>query len=175
MHRPVRIVIASALLQLAVSGLVSAQTSPPASSPTLAERVATLRKIDGYMPLYWDDAHGKLLLEISRFDQEFLYQISLASGVGSNPLGLDRGQLGTGAIVSFERVGPKVLLVESNYKFRALGGPAAEQHAVADSFATSVLWGFTVEAFDAGRVLVDATSFFLRDAHGVAARLRGAE
>ena len=72
----------------------------------------------------------------------------------------------------FERVGPKVLLVQPNYTFRALDAPDAEQRAVADSFATSVLWGFTIEAEDSARVLVDATAFFLRDAHGVADRLK---
>jgi len=124
------------------------------------------------MPLYWDAAKGKLYLEIARFDQELLYQGSLASGVGSNPIGLDRGQLGPTAIVKFERVGPKVLLVQPNYTFRALNAPDAEQRSVADSFATSVLWGFTVESEDNARVIVDATAFFLRDAHGVADRLK---
>ena len=75
-------------------------------------------------------------------------------------------------VVKFERVGPRVLLVQPNYTFRALDAPDAEQRAVADSFATSVLWGFTVEAEDSARVLVDATAFFLRDAHGVADRLK---
>ena len=75
----------------------------------------------------------------------------------------------------FDRVGPKVLLVEPDTRFRALGGSAAEQKAVADSFASSVLWSFKVEAETGGRLLVDATEFFLRDAHGVAARLRDAQ
>ena len=133
---------------------------------------AGTKKIDGFMPLYWDEKTGKLWLEISRFDEEFLYQISLPAGVGSNPIGLDRGQLGTGAVVMFERVGPRVLLVQSNYRFRALSNDKAEKRAVADSFARSVLWGFRVEATQGNRVLVDATPFLLRDAHGVGEKLR---
>ena len=110
---------------------------------------------------------GRLYLEISRFDQELLYQTSLPAGLGSNPIGLDRGQLGATAVVTFQRVGPKVLLTQANYRFRALSEDAAERQAVADSFARSVLWGFKVEAAEDGRVLVDATDFLLRDAHGV--------
>jgi hypothetical protein len=131
-----------------------------------------LQKLDGYFPLYWDAEEGKLLLEISRFDSEFLYQVSLPTGLGSNPLGLDRGQLGDTHVVRFERAGPKVLLVEPNQRYRAITTDAAERRTVEDSFARSVLWGFRVEAAEGARVLVDATAFFLRDAHGVVDRLR---
>ncbi len=164
-------------LTVAVSLSVATGAFARQAGPTTPEKGASawgaaLQRIDGYMPLYWDAAKGKVYLEIARLDQELLYQVSLASGVGSNPIGLDRGQLGPTAIVKFERVGPKVLLVQPNYTFRALDAPDAEQRSVADSFATSVLWGFTVESEDSGRVVVDATAFFLRDAHGVADRLK---
>jgi len=141
---------------------------------TLAGRVAGMEKLDGYFPLYWDGATGKMFLEIGRWRTEFLYQVSLPTGVGSNPLGLDRGQLGGTHVVVFERVGPKVLMIEQNYRYRALSSDAAERRAVDESFARSILWGFKVEAADADRVLVDATAFFLRDAHGVMDRLRQA-
>ena len=131
-----------------------------------------LQKLDGYFPLYWDAESGKLLMEISRFDAEFLYQVSLPTGVGSNPIGLDRGQLGDTRVVHFERAGPKVLLVEPTQRFRAVTRDAAERRAVEESFARSVIWGFRVEAASGARVLVDATPFFLRDAHGVIGRLR---
>lgn len=138
-------------------------------------KIAGLQKIEGFIPLYWDAKSGKMLMEISRFNTEFLYQVSLPAGVGSNPIGLDRGQLGRTFVVYFERVGPKVFLVQPNYRYRALSNDEAEQKAVADSFARSVIWGFKVEAETDGRVLVDATQFLMRDAHGVAERLRGAQ
>jgi hypothetical protein len=143
-----------------------------AQENTFNAKIAGLQKIDGYVPLYWDQSTGKMLMEISRFNTEFLYQISLQTGVGSNPIGLDRGQLGNTHIVSFERIGPKVLMIEPNYRYRAITSNAAERRAVEESFARSVLWGFKVEASDANRVLVDATAFFMRDAHGVIDRLR---
>lgn len=141
---------------------------------TIATRTAGLQKLDGYVPLYWDAATGKMFMEIARFDAEFLYQVSLPTGVGSNPIGLDRGQLGGSHVVRFERIGPKVLLVQSNYRYRALSPDPAERRAVEESFAQSVLWGFKVEALEGERVLVDATAFFLRDAHAVIDRLRQA-
>src|SRR5689334_18026122 len=166
-----RTLLLSMSLVLALAAHASAAQG--ASAPkTFSELTRGLQKLDGYFTLYYDDAEGKLLLEIPRFDTEFLYQVSLPTGVGSNPLGLDRGQLGGTHVVRFERAGPKVLLDESNYNFRALTDDALERRAVEESFARSVLWGFKVEASEGSRVLVDATNFFLRDAHGVADRLR---
>ena len=144
-----------------------------ATAQTITAKIAGLQKIDGYVPLYWDAANGKMWMEITRLNTELLYQTSLPAGIGSNPIGLDRGQLGSTYIVQFERVGPKVLMIQPNYRYRALSNDEAERRAVADSFARSVLWGFKVEASEGDKVLVDATSFFLRDAHSVAERLRG--
>jgi hypothetical protein len=149
-------------------------TTAPAALPRIADKVAGLRRIDGFMPLYWDEHSGKMWMEIGRFGVDMLYQVSLPAGVGSNAIGLDRGQMGDTAVVVFERVGPKVLMVQPNYRYRAMSGDAAERRAVEESFARSVLWGFTVEAAEGDRVLVDATAFFLRDAHGVIDRLRQA-
>ncbi|HEX8456139.1 MAG TPA: zinc-dependent metalloprotease [Pyrinomonadaceae bacterium] len=141
---------------------------------SIRARTRGLQKWDGYLPLYWDAEAGKLLLEIERFNTEFLYQVSLPTGIGSNPIGLDRGQLGSTNVVFFERTGPKVLLVRPNYRYRAITTNADERRAVEESFARSVLWGFKVEAVEDARVLVDATAFFMRDAHGVVETLRRA-
>jgi hypothetical protein len=141
------------------------------TSPTLESRTSTLQKIDGFIPLFWDAAAGRLLMQIGRFDEELILQSSLPAGVGSNPIGLDRGELSATHLVTFQRIGPKVLMVESNTRYRALTGDAAERRDVEDSFARSVLWGFKVEAVDANSVLVDATDFFLSDIHGVIRRL----
>jgi Met-zincin/Domain of unknown function (DUF5117) len=152
---------------------VSAADAPDSTAPrTFAELVARAKAMPGFFPLYWDEKTGKIWLEISRFDEDFLYYDSLPAGLGSNDIGLDRGQLGRERVVHFTRIGPKVLLMESNLGFRAAEGSAAEQRAVRDSFAQSVLGGFVVGFEDNGRVLVDATEFFLRDAHEVADTLK---
>jgi hypothetical protein len=148
------------------------QTATPAPIPTIAAKTASMQKLDGYVPLYWDAKAGKLWLEIARFDTEFLYVDSLPAGMGSNDIGLDRGQIGGQRIVRFERSGPKILLVQPNYRHRAMTSDAAERRATEESFAQSVLWGFEVGAEDGGSVLVDATSFFLRDAHHIPEALK---
>jgi len=157
-------------LLLTLSGCASnpAQTTP--ASPTTS--TAPGARLDGFLPLHWNEKEGKLLLEIPRLGQEMIYQVSLAAGIGSNPIGLDRGQLGDTYLIRFERVGPKVLMVQPNQRFRALGGPAGEQKAVEDSFAASILWSFKIDSETSSRVVVDATDFFLRDAHGVGRKLK---
>ena len=142
------------------------------SLPTIAEKTSSMRKLPGFFNLYWDDREGKLWLEIDKWDAEFLFLDSLQAGIGSNDIGLDRGQVGEGRVVKFDRVGPKVLLTQVNYDFRATTDNAAERRAVTDAFAQSVIWGFEAGALDGDRVLVDATAFYLRDAHHVSETLQ---
>src|SRR4026208_946126 len=134
---------------------------------TLSEKVAGMEKFPGFFPFYWDAKGGKIGLEIDKWNTEFLYVESLPAGIGSNDIGLDRGQLRDSYIVRFDRSGPRVLLVAPNYSFRATTNNRDERLAVKDAVAESTLWGFEVEADDSGRVLVDATDLFLRDAHQV--------
>ena len=129
----------------------------------------------GFMPVEWDASAGKLMLHINHIGDDFLYVVSLPAGVGSNPIGLDRGEEGGTHLVHFERLGPKVLLIESNTDFRALSNDPNERRAVEDSFARSVLWGFKVEKSEGDGIVVDATDFFLNDMHGVANRLRATQ
>jgi hypothetical protein len=134
---------------------------------TLSEKVAGMEKFPGFFPFYWDAKAGKVWLEIDKWNTEFLYVESLPAGIGSNDIGLDRGQLGSSAIVRFDRTGPRVLLVAPNYNFRAITNNPDERRAVKDAFAESTLWGFEVAAEEGNRVLVDATNFYLRDVHNV--------
>lgn len=161
-------------LLLLCSNLFAQRSAVQDSAQSIAKHTRAMTKLPGYFNLYWEEKSGKLWLEIARFNEEFLYQVSLASGVGSNPIGLDRGQLGGEHVVYFERVGPKILLVQPNYKFRALSDDPRERKTVRESFATSILWGFKIAAEENGKVLVDATDFFLRDAHGVIDQLKNA-
>src|SRR5258708_11250008 len=156
---------------------ISAQPRSAADgkTPTIAEKVAGMQRFPGYFPFYWDAKAGKIWLEIDKWNSEFLYVESLPAGIGSNDLGLDRGQLGQSHIVRFERTGPRILLIASNYGFRANSNDADERRAVKDAFAESTLWGFEVAAEEGGRALVDATAFYLRDAHGIPGTLQRAQ
>ena len=118
---------------------------------------------EGFVDIWWDDETGRMLVRVDELDTPFLYQSSLPRGIGSNDIGLDRGQLGDTKIVRFLRSGPKVLLVEDNLKYRANSDNADERQAIAESFARSVIWGFTDIDDDDESTIIDATAFFLRD------------
>ncbi|MEM8907267.1 MAG: DUF5117 domain-containing protein [Bacteroidota bacterium] len=150
--------------------LKEVEVSLPAN--TIEAKTAGMEKYPGFFNFWWDETTGKIWLEIDRFDTEFLYVNSLPAGVGSNDIGLDRGQLGDNRVVKFVRSGPKVLLVHVNYQYRAVSDNPAERASVEEAFAQSVLWGFSVVAQTDQRVLVDASKFLLRDAHQVAKRLQ---
>ena len=125
----------------------------------------------GFFNFSWDAREGRIWLEVSdRWEEEFLYVNSLSSGIGSNDIGLDRNQLGSNRIVKFVRSGPKLLLVEPNYRFRAESNNAKERLAVEEAFARSVIWGFKIEEKN-GRSIIDLTPFLLRDAQHVARTL----
>jgi Met-zincin/Domain of unknown function (DUF5117) len=154
---------------LALALLLAAASLP---AQTISSKTTGMTHLPGYLPLDWDAKAGKLYLEIPHLDTDILYTHSLPYGTGSNDLGLDRGQISEGELIRFQRTGPKVLLIEPNQRFRSTSTDPAEQLAIRQSFPESVLYGFKVEAEDpSGAVLVDATDFFLRDAHGVAETL----
>ena len=126
----------------------------------------------GFMDFYYDKAAGKVFLKIDEFSKEILYVNSLAAGVGSNDIGLDRGQLGAERVVKFERYGPKVLLLQPNQDYRAVSDNADEVQSVQEAFASSVLGGFNIAAESGNTVIIDITKFLLRDSHGIKQRLK---
>lgn len=126
----------------------------------------------GYFNYYYDNSNGKIYLDIDKLDAEFLYVSALSQGVGSNDIGLDRGQLGGGRVVTFKKVANKIFMMQPNEEYRALTNNIDEKNSVKEAFAKSVLFGFTIKETKNGHYLVEATDFFIRDAHQVANRLK---
>ncbi|WP_226648842.1 zinc-dependent metalloprotease [Microbulbifer variabilis] len=149
--------------------------STMARAENIAEYTADMRKYSGYHNFYWDEDSGRVLLQIDAFERELLLLTGLAQGLGSNPVGLDRNQVGESRLVKFQRVGNKVLLHQVNAYYRAESENLAERRAVEEAFASSVLWGFEVLAQNDGATLVDFTPFLLSDQHGIGDRLKQAE
>lgn len=148
---------------------------------TIAEKTKNMELKKGFYDYYWDNANGKVYLVVDKLNTPFLYVNSLPAGLGSNDIGLDRGQLGDSRIVYFNRVGKKLLLTQPNLDYRAVTNDTREQKAVDQSFAQSILFNFNIEAEEANtgeratnKILIDATSFFLRDAHGVVDKIKRA-
>jgi len=165
--------------------------------PSIADKTQGLERRDGLLVTYLDPRRGKLWLELpaaGKTDADenggsesagaggedraagevgrYLYTEGLAQGLGSNPVGLDRGGVGASRLVRLRRLGGRLLVEEINTRFRADSPQEAERRAVEESFATSVLWAGPLAAEDPdGRFLVDLTPFLVRDAHDVVASL----
>ena len=139
--------------------------------PNLSEFISDLDKKEGYLNFYWDDNKGKIYLEIKNLNQELIYINYLSAGIGSNDLGLDRGQIGGTRIIKFVKMGPKILMVQPNYKYRAISNNEEEIKSVEDAFAKSTLWGFQIVASDKNKYLIDISVFVIRDSHRISQRL----
>lgn len=146
--------------------------SEPTPKPTVASFTSKMTRIDGFFDFFSDEKQGKIYLLIENLGQEFLYVNSLAAGVGSNDIGLDRGQLGNERVVKFERHGNKVLMMQPNQGYRAVSDNNDEVKSVAEAFASSAIGGFTIKMEDGENLLIDITDFLLRDSHGVSQRLK---
>ena len=131
----------------------------------------SVSKYEGYFTFYYVENEDKIYLEIQKLDSEFLYVHALSEGLGSNDIGIDRGQLGNGVVVKFKKAGNKILLIQPNQKYRAITENEDERKSIEEAFAKSVLHGFKIIETNENTYLVDATAFFMRDAHGVTSTL----
>lgn len=131
----------------------------------------------GFFSFYLDERTGKVFLEIENFEKEFLFQSALPHGVGSNDIGLDRGQLGDTRLVRFEKVGEKVFLRQLNTYYRANSDNVLEKQAIDEAFASSIIWGFKVShtSADSNKTLIDYTPFLLSDIHNLSEQLQSAK
>ena len=149
---------------------------PAATIPTITAKTASMRKLPGYFPLYWDEKAGRLWLEITRLDTEFLYVNSLPAGIGSNDIGTrprtDRRRAHRQASSA---AGRRSCWCSPTTASAPSAAAADEPRSVEESFAQSVLWGFDVAAEEGSRVLVDATGFYLRDAHDIPRTIQRAQ
>lgn len=167
--------IALAIIPAVAQPAGGGQRGAGAAEPqTISARTNGLQKRDGFLPFYWDARRGVLLLELSpeALNREFLYFTALGSGIGSLEVGADRSTFGSSAVAHFQRVGPRVLLVEENERFRATSGSPELKHAVELSFPTSVMVAMQIEAEQDGTVLVNATPLMMYDAFNMMGRLR---
>src|SRR5882672_4953278 len=171
----------AALMIAALLSPAPAAAKVAAGPDAFAEKTKSATRRPGLLVTWLDAKAGKLLLELPKPSGprgecgRFLYLEAIRTGLGSNPVGLDRGQSGDTRVVAFRRVGGRVLLEQPNLRYRAQSSDSNEVRAVRESFAPAVLWGAEIAAEAAdGRLLVDFTSFLVRDAHESAAAMKRA-
>ena len=129
-------------------------------------------RVNGFIPYQVSNSQGKVWLEVTEFNQPFIMYTGLPYGIGSNDIGLDRGQMSQSRLVQFEKYGDKIFLKQLNTRYRADTENQAERSSVEQAFASSVLFGFKVEARSGNRHMIDMTPFLLQDLHGVSQRLQ---
>jgi hypothetical protein len=161
---------------LAISGSAYAQNTQQkkdvgAEKPAVKDNppsLSNMKKYEGYFNFYYEEKTGKIFLEVDKLDEEFLYFRSLATGVGNG--GPERGQANS-SIAKFVKAGPKILMVEPVYNYRAITNNADEKKAVEQNFAKSVTFAFTPISSIGGKYLIDLTPFIIRDSQGIGSRL----
>ncbi|MEL7453801.1 MAG: hypothetical protein AAGJ50_10575, partial [Pseudomonadota bacterium] len=118
---------------------------------TLEQVVETLEHKSGFIDLYLDTQKNKIFAALPKPDEtglsvRFIYTTGLTGGLGSNPIGLDRGNASGGIIVGFRKIGNRVVAEQENWRFRASAENPREKLAVAQSFARSFLWSQDIHA-----------------------------
>ncbi len=147
------------------------QTQTASKNSAIAAFTKGMQHQSGYFDFYYDAKTDKIYLQVDKLAQPFIFQSSLPRGVGSNDIGLDRGQLGDTRLVQFEQYGNKVMLKQLNTYYRANSNNPAERQSIDEAFASSVLAGLPVVASDGGKLLVDYTAFLQSDMHQISAKL----
>lgn len=137
-----------------------------------AQSATSPQQFKGYYDFTYQEDKGNIILEVKDLDKEFLYVHSLTSGLGSNDIGLDRGQLGDGVVVKWIKSGNKLLLLQPNLNYRASATNEDEKASIEQAFAKSVLFGFEIKEHKNDTYVIDLTPFLMEDAHGVAKRLK---
>ncbi|HJU39522.1 MAG TPA: DUF5117 domain-containing protein, partial [Tahibacter sp.] len=172
------------VLSFALAASTAVAASPPAGAndvkapADLATATRGTLHVAGFLDVYRDVARGRVLLGVRALDTPFLLITSLPWGLGSNDVGLDRGQSGDSHLVEFRRAGSRVLLVEDNTKFRAVSPNPDESMSVREAFAESVLWAGDIVGERKGadaEIVIDASPLLVSDRHGIARRLADAK
>lgn len=166
------------LLAVSTASIGSSTTEQDQGSSTEGAGASSgeLEGRDGFFAHYIDRQAGKVWLRVPEELGSFLYVEGLAAGLGSNPVGLDRGELGDSMVIHLRRMGDRLLFVQPNLRYRAESGTVEEQTAVGQSFASSVIWAGKIDRDRReGEELVDLTPFLVRDAHDIAGRLERSE
>jgi hypothetical protein len=164
----------AAPLAPAADSVAPSASGAPAVKQT-ADVTRGLQPQPGFIDVWRDTGKDRVLLSVAALEQPFLLVSSLPYALGSNDVGLDRGQPGEMRMVHFEKHGARLFLVQDNTAYIAASADSDERAAVKESFAGSVLWSGEILASDKDRHLVDFSSFLLADRHGVAARLAAAK
>jgi hypothetical protein len=171
---PALLLATVSFLNVATAQTPPAQSQRPAVGSDIAAATGRMEKRDGFLPLYLDGETGKLLAELPRDSARMLVCTELATGLGSNPVGLDRGSNGGCDVARFEKNGTRVLVVYENWRYRS-SGTRDNARTVLEAFPLSTVAALPLVASEGGRLLVDMTDYVTRDWMDVTGALQSAQ
>ena len=142
--------------------LAGCQPAAKSSNP-----LAGLDHREGFIDLYVDKNANKVLAKLPEADEDgvslrLIHTARLTAGLGSNPVGLDRGWGDSGKIIVFRQIGNKVIIEAENLLYRASPDNPLEERAVRESFARSFLASAEVVK-DSDGLVIDLTDFLTSD------------
>lgn len=151
---------------LALLFLAACQPAAKISDP-----LAGLDHRAGFIDLYVDKNENKVLAKLPRADEDgvslrLIHTARLTAGLGSNPVGLDRGWGDSGKIIVFRKLGNKVIIEAENTLYRANPNNPLEERAVRESFARSFLASADIVKSSDG-LIIDLTDFLTSDVLGL--------
>ncbi len=167
------------LLAAALLASCAPESAAPEANP-FDKATKDASALDGFFDVYAREDDGRVLALLPAPGEDgtmlrAIHAMRLRAGLGSNPIGLDRGWGNSGMIVRFRKAGGKVFLEAENHRYRASADSELEKEAVAQSFARSVLWSSDIVGTDGdGRVLVDLSSLLTSDLLGLSRQLGAA-
>ena len=153
----------------------------PANSP--ASDTSSLSGTDhreGFFDLHVDEETNKIYAKLPKADEtgvmlRFIHAARLTAGLGSNPVGLDRGWGEGGRVVVIRQLGDKIILEQENLSYRASPENPLEERAVRESFARSFLATLPIKDKRADGIIVDLTDFLTADSLNLVQYLKDAD
>lgn len=133
-----------------------------------------------FLDIRAEAGEGKILLALPAPGEDgvmarVIHASGITAGLGSNPVGFDRGAVESGRILAFRRAGNKIVIEQENWRYRASADNALEKQSVRDSFARSFLWaGEIAEEGSGGGAVVDISGFLATDTMNLRGRLKAA-
>src|SRR5690606_33332368 len=138
----------------ATASTPGAPTTQVAPAAGWGQHTAGLERRDGFVPVWISPDGGKLHLELPADSLRALLHVKQATGLGSNPIGIDRGSTGGAQVVRFERVGDRMLVIFENWRYRSSLEDTLHQRSLRENFPVSTVAALPILASRDGRSLV---------------------
>lgn len=160
--------------------LLFASCAPSTTSSPKSNTLAGFEHRAGFIDLHVDAKTNRVYAQLPKADAEgvslrMIHSARLTAGLGSNPVGLDRGWGEGGRIVVFRRMGDNVIIEQENLSYRASPDNPLEARAVRESFARSFLASLPIVKDTEDGPLVNMTAFLTSDSLNLVQYLKDAD